>query len=686
MSRMASGIPNIEQNAPIPKEHTRSATKIAQHIYQHYQNALPLRRSHALSWIKVSSIMHGYHYFRTDGGVWRETPASRDPRKVRCVVPVMKPRYRWEHGRVVSNQIGCTVTPTTGRGDQSFYRAEYGQATMNHWVEESCLDGYVKDDIAQHLLYYGMCGLYRYVDEMTGQVCMKSIPGPELFPYPYDARSAQQASGLMHVTLVSEDWLAMQDEMYERRTGQKPEKPMAKQSSGMRTGMYAGSPTIASGQMGGGTQSGALALTVWMKPNPINPRGERMFILNDELYGYVGDLSEFNDPSATYASLPTEIINYSKGPDDFWGSGFCEDLIAPQLEANRQMTIIVRSAIANKPQTYYDSDTVDNKMVQREDASFIPFQGSKAEISNKPPVFHFPAAGFNRDTGTVLQLVDNYADKAVGYESRILFGEQEGRTEGGPATSLLNTNAQTPLQSMMGRLFEALKKSYPHILAMVKRTWPEEKQILVAGRQNMARTMNVARSQIPDSYEVRMVPTPLLPGGRNSMAQTLFAMRQMPSPEGGFELNSREFRRSLTMLDMTPPGLDLSDPDEARISNRISLLINDGKQPGISPADGFNEGEQAIENHRLSVQMLREKILEPGYRMYSPMVKKALLAEYQFHYSLTTGATRHPDAFDNDIEEADAGMVTNYLSAAENDMDSMEGMMTINGVPLGAVQ
>lgn len=683
MSAIASEIPNIEQNAPIPREHRRSATKIAQHLNKQYQNALPLRRPHAIAWMKVASIMHGIHYFRVDNGVWREIPASRDPRKIRAVVPMMKPRYRWEHGRIVSNQIGCTVLPTTGRGNQSYYRAEFGQAVMDHWIEESCLDGHVKDDIAQHWLYYGGCGLYRYIDEQTQQVRIKSIPMPEIFPIPFSARNAQECDGLMHVTVVSEEWLELQDELYERKTGEKPTSPMLKQSGSIRTGMYSGSPTISAGSMGGGTTSGALAITAWMKGHAFAPQGERIFMLNDQVYGHENSLAPFFADGSTYTTLPIELTYYSKSPDDFWPTGFCEDLIAMQMEANRQMTILVRSSISNKPQTYYDSDIIDSKMVQRDDSMFIPFQGSRAEISSKPPVFHFPAQTISRDTGALLTLVDELANKAVGYESRILFGEQEGRTEGGPATSLLNTNAQTPLQSPMNRLYQALKKTYPHVLAMIKRTWGQEKQILVSGQQNLGRYMSISQDQIPDAYEVQLNPTPLMPGGRNAMAQTLFALREMPSPEGTFELKSREFRRSLSLIGMSPPGIDMADPDEQRIAHRIALLINDGKQPGVAPADAVNENEQAIENHRLAAEMLRAKILEPGYRMYGPEVKRALLMEMRYHFNFTYAATRHPDAFDNDIEESDAEMVSRFLDAAENDLDSMEGQVAINGVPVG---
>jgi hypothetical protein len=122
----------------------------------------------------------------------------------------------------------------------------------------------------------------------------------------------------------------------------------------------------------------------------------------------------------------------------------------------------------------------------------------------------------------------------------------------------------------------------------------------------------------------------------------------------------------------------------ARIAYRIGLLINDGARPGAVPYGlRAEEAYLQLEDHRLAVTMLRDRILDPAFSTYSPEVRAALLQELKQHHSQTYGAMNQPDNFDDSILEADSASMERSLLGEENDLNSMAGMASVNGVPLG---
>lgn len=663
--------------APLPTEDQVSPQRMSEFIREQYTNGLAARRPHAIGWIMTQSFLRGVHHFAIDHtGVW--SPILPEEGKDRSVTPVLVPQYRHALGFFNSNSIGVSTVPVAG-GTSPLYRSARAEDILNFWIRETDVPS-VADRVYQLLLTEGTCGLYRFKDPFRQNVYVKALPGSELFPMPYDARDRSEIHGLIHATVVSKQWLQLQDMAYEQATGSPPPKRMADQAGTRMGTMRVDLPTVGSAGMKG-RFDGALVLTAWMEPNEQAPYGEYFFIVNEELFRHATDQETLNQIMPK-GRIPVEILYYDKNPNDFWGTSFCETIIPSQLASDRAATIIERNAKYNRSLTFYYPDRAGALDARREDTPWIPLKENPMSTYNQsrlPPVFHFPARTTGRDNGLVLDLAFQMADRAAGFRSNMIFGQAEGRTESGPAATILNQNATAALTPAMKRLDQGWENTYPEVLDMLHDVWPEKKTIRVAGAGRLGRELVILRNEIPWSDQVIIQPRPTLPGGRQTLAQILFDLRQMPGQDGvqGSAIPEREFRMGLAKLNLLPPGLEIFDKAEARIQTRINLLIGDGRNPAIQPSEPANPGDRLImERHNLAVEMLRDVILDDSFMEYSPQVQSALLKQFEFHFQRLPNKMEQPGQFDDDLEKMDSAQMEEYLAIAEADLDSPEGEFT----------
>jgi hypothetical protein len=676
---MYSDIPQSADVSTLPRDQRRSARDRARFFEEQFQLGLQLRRRHAHQWMRVRAIMSGIHYFDIVGGTLRAKP--REKGKIRGVFPLMDPLYLWGLGRLNSNDVGVTALPATGQGRDSFTRAKLAQAAMSHWLDETnCQE--VFDEANQHLLYYGMVAYLRNADAFQQNVFLIPIPGCELFPIPYDARSPREMDGIMRVTLMPKQWLELQDDLWARQYGKPPTKRMADKAMQVSTHLSHNYLGFASGNQTGSRMQGATCKWIWMKPSQYSPEGECGFMVEDEIVRWKM-ASDAKGPPLINGKLPMEIVYHTKKPDSFWGYGFLENLTNPQLEANRQFTSILKSAQFNRGFAVYDSEVIAANDVLNAEDGFIPRKGGGYEGKGSRSVEHVPPVQMNYETGSILSLVRQVAREAVGMESEVLFGNAAGRVESGRGTGILNTNANIPTVPVIKRISLALKRTYPEVLDLLRTVWPEQKMVQVIGEQNLGQYITLRRDQLPLSREVILTAAPMMANGTQAMLGMAMQLAQTPGDDGkGMMLKNRELRRVMLMLGYQIPGIDLVDEAEQRIQWRINQLIGDGNSPLIPPADARQQPELQWENHALAAEMLRSKILSPGFRQYGPPVQQALMAEMRFHSDAMSPQVQ-PDNFDDQMALDDARRLDNYLDAAELDVFSGEGVMTSNGMPIG---
>jgi hypothetical protein len=600
----------------------------------------------------------------------------------------MKPKYRLELGRLNANEIGVTATPRIGEGARRFYMANRAQAIMSDWADQIDLQD-IYDEQNQHLLYYGMVGLHLYKDELRRQATIEPVPGPQLFPLPFDSTNPRKLDGLMRVQVVTRQWLELQDEILAAKLGHEDFPHMAQEAGQYFRGL--GDSLVGLTSLDDPTSSleGAVLINFWLNPTERNPSGQHGVIVNDRMYRYVSGYDNEGrslallggNQDGQIGKIPIEIIYHTKVSDDFWGYGFCESLIALQRERNRQLSNVIKSAQQNKPFFGYDPNSVDPKDILDSDSILLPIRNATQD--NKPPFWHFPAQAVSRDVGAILNIVSAFTDQAANHESGVLFGRQEGRTEGGPATERLHVNANTPLQTVVQRVERAWSKVFPLALDLLKDMWPDEKVVRTTGRLTLGREIRIKKEDVPWSNEVELTPNPMFAGGRDALLQLLFALRNMPADDGqGPELKSHEFRNALRKMGINIPGLDLHSKEVARNYDRIELLIGDGQTPQIPPASEEKMPELAMEQHNLAISLLKEKMLDISFAFMSPQVRNALFEQIKFHRAMVDPTP--PDQFDDDIERADGQQQEAILKAGEDDLSAFEGQFTVDGIPIGA--
>lgn len=671
-------IPNSDPGAEPRRENRIDSDKLAKYYLDQYERAMALRRSHAKDWTQVLSITSGIHYYQIDQlGNWIPL-AKKNQRDIRARVPIMAPLVTWEHGRLSANRIAFSCVPTTGRGAESFWTAQLAQDVLNHWAEEIQIEGF-DDAVNQDLVYYGGTALYADPLDWAHQVHPCHYPFCDLLPIPFDARTWEEMDGVQRCTIVSRDWLEQQDEITKRNFG-KVLRPMAKASRAVSTNLGGGYAGFSYGFGVRQTVDGAIARWIWRRPNEANPFGEALFMVDDEIHGYVSGQDQYgNNIALANGRIPLHPIYYDKAPHDWWPTGFAERLISMQLEGNRQMNRELRAAVINRGFIGVNTDAgIKLDDIQDSEDGLFAFKASGLADSRAPIAVTAQPSGAGRDTAAVLNLVQQFARMAANYQSDTIFGGAEGRTEGGPAVGLLDSRAQTGIWPVLQRKARAYKRLGADALDGARRVWPQSKKIRVLGPMQVGKEMMLSRESIPASANITIEVAPMVPNGRMGMYGMLRELGALRDETGQSMIKPGEFRTSLAMLGLAPAGLTLFDKPSQRIAYRIGLLINDTQTPAIPPAGQSAGDMQDMEDHKRAVDMLRDVLLDPSTRVYSPAVLKALRDELDFHNRRLDGIVRSVNNFDDGVAENDKLQLEDYLFNSEQ-TSGPTGMMAAVG-------
>lgn len=653
-------VPATKNATSLERDERTDLKKISRWFRDQFERSMTQRRRIARNWVAVRSIMEGYHYYKINAyGVWSIIPPK--PGEIRAVTGLMYATYRRELGRLADNVMTTSVVPKSTKSGGAFYKADRGQIMLNSWIEEADMD-LVWDEFSQHHLMWGMSALYHY--EQNQNMRVEAVPAPELFPLPYYAVSDMNLDGIMRSKIVDRAWI--QDNVPEA------EDKIAKSRSGLsETALYI---TEDVGQWGEYTDA-ALAVWIWMNPAPWAPQGFHALMIEDEIFRY--------RPSPY---VPFEISRYDKHPSRWYGVGLCEKLIAPQKEENRQYTDIIKTSRFNKGRLFVDDETFnindltdsDQQIIRMSDASYM---------GQRDPFKYFPPTPVGKDVDKVMAISQMDANRAAGHESDIIRGKAEGRTESGPSIGILNSNAKAPITPCLQRMYRALKNTYPHILDGISRLWSPDKKISTIGSEEMANEMTLGKDNRPTSEDVIIKPGPIMPMGRSEMVNLLMTMRNMQSDDQGPVISVSEFKRAMRQAGMIPPGVDSVDIKIQRITQKLDQLYNDGQQPGIDVNSRQFAMLEKYEDHRRSTELIKNRMLHPAFRdeqITSPQVVQAFIDLLKLHMEFESGAAGAGDDLGLEVEKLDAAHQEQFLDVQTQDATNNDGIMTIDGVPIGA--
>lgn len=654
-------VPKAADVTSMPRKDRRDLKALAKWFHEQFTKGMAVRRRVARNWIAVRSIMEGYHYYKINAyGVWSIIPKRQG--EIRAVTGLMYAAYRRELGRLVDNVISVSVLPRSARNGMAFYKADRGQVMLNAWNEEIDIEQ-IWDEFSQHHLFWGMSALYRWADEQRLQYRVEAVPGPELLPIPYYVTSDVHLDGIMRSKIVSRQWV-------EDNVPEATDK-LSKQRGGMSESTLYITEDV--GQWGR-EEDAATATWIWMMPSKGLPQGLHALMIEDEIYRY--------EPSS---DIPFEISRYDKHPSRWSGVGFCEKLIAPQKEENRQYTDIIKTARFNKGRLFVDEETFNINDLANSDQQIIKTSDA-AYMGQRRPYDYFAPQSSGSDVGAVMQIAEMDANRASGHESGILRGQAEGRTDSGPSISILNANAKSPLVPALSRMHRALSRTYPHVLDGISKLWPVDKRVTVIGSQDMPQEIVLGKDNRPSSKEVIIKPGPILPMGRSEMVNLLMTWRQMRADDNKPVLTIAEFKRAMRHAGMIPPGVDSVDVVEQRILQKLDELFNDGKTPGININDrNFYEIEK-FEDHRRSIELIKRRMLQPAFRdqqIASIAVQQAFRNLLDIHIQFEMGAPGAADDIGLELEKVDALQQEQFLDIQAQDRFSNDGVMSLDGLPIG---
>ncbi|KPL09543.1 hypothetical protein AMJ71_06130 [candidate division TA06 bacterium SM1_40] len=374
--------------ASLPKDQRLSLKKMARFFWEQYVNGLAARRHHAIAWTMVRSFMRGIHYFGFNkAGQW--FIIRRKEGEIRAVTPVLRSQVRHILGFLASNPLGVSTIPVAG-SSTSLYKSERTRDILTGWIDDADVHSFASRANGLFLLE-GMVGFHRYIDAFRKNVFLRALPASEMFPIPYDAKDPSEMHGLMHVSLVTRQWLELQDENYERVMGRPPINRMADRAKSHDLGMRLDLPSVGAGGSGG-KLDGALGITVWMRGNEKMPSGEYVFMLGERIYRYSSDL---NVPEIVKFLMPkgmepVEVARYDENPDDWWGSGPAEAMLASQFSMDRQMTHLEKSARSNRAWTFVDSNVVNVADLGDEDSPLVQMNQDRLEPPSRYRRTWFP--------------------------------------------------------------------------------------------------------------------------------------------------------------------------------------------------------------------------------------------------------------------------------------------------------
>lgn len=672
-------IPSSDDIPSLPKDIRRDAKQISGWTREHLEHSISSREHLERMWIRVESYMEGFHYFVIDRtGQWR--PKAVAEGEVRSTVPHMRNIYRRELGRFTENILTVQGFPRSPNNPMAFYEAQRAAVMINAWQEEIDFTDVYEEWISD-TLYYGLSALYHYGDPFRQQVFPESWPAWELHPIPWNATRDNELQGFMRAKLMSRDWI-------EQNLGkQAAEKAGRTSRFGPRVGTAPIGNAIGS-TWGGRNHESAEVMWVWLLPSKQIPSGQHYILVEDEMFGYQATDQQGQPITGALSTgkFPFELLRYTKHSNNFYGMSCLASVLGAQAEADRAWSKVVRASRLRDGLMFYKDDAFDTNDLFNYDNQCIPYDEG---AYGKPEEFIkiVPPAPLGAEVGATLTISQEMGRQAVGHESDLLRGKAEGRVESGPAARILHVNAQSPIAPTFTRVRRGLKNHFKAVLPKLNEVWPDNKRISVIGQYDLPSELTLTKEGRPDPENVILQPSPLMPAGKMENFNLLLQLRQMAGDDKKPEISSAEFRRGLASIGMNPPGLSIVSKKDQRIRQRVAELFNDGQTPGKFFNDDVERDLIVLEDVEALHDALVEKILDPGFRASaSDEVKTAFLEVLKDVRKPLLQGGETDDRFDEnlDLEAHDARRAEEFLDGVEQDPNSVDGIMTHQGVPIGA--
>lgn len=259
--------------------------------------------------------------------------------------------------------------------------------------------------------------------------------------------------------------------------------------------------TVRDSRSQGNNTSGRLRGQVWLytcfdRPCPKYPEGRVTVIASNDYK--VLDVQEGLDYELPNGESHTGVIyfHWRRLLDRFYSRAWIEPLKDPQRALNNDVTVSDEIVARGGPKVFLrEQDLVENPQG-------LPMEVVRMKDNAQPPFF-FQGIGLPPALAERRQaLLDNLAHAATISDVRLGINPQNADTYS--ALALLNEN-ESGKRSYIRR---AHKRSIARLVELgvhdIRKYWPEEKQILVVGDEDVVTKKTFAKAQIPDFYMAKV--------------------------------------------------------------------------------------------------------------------------------------------------------------------------------------
>ena len=230
------------------------------------------------------------------------------------------------------------------------------------------------------------------------------------------------------------------------------------------------------------------------------------------------------------------------------------------------------------------------------------------------------------------------------------------------AVNRLLSQTEMPNEPFFQRTKQSLEIVFERVLDILSETWDEATWVSVVGPFDMPTSVKVGAKELPNSAEIKVMVSQLVPTSRISTLQILNMLR------GNKDIGAGEYKRALVANGLEPEGIELVDSEEQFAMSKILWVYSDGQKPRP-----YEEGPDfQLEPHRVIVKLIRKFVNRLDYKLEtSPEVKEELQRVLLTHQQVLAGQLgrlRAQVAFENeDVDRFDRELARDEdLLGAEN--------------------
>lgn len=636
---------NVSPEAPTttsemvpPAQVTMEVTELGKWIHAQVDHILTNRRAIEIDWIKCRHILNGHHRLATDLMMGYVVPEEEDD-EIHAHTNLMLNRYRRELGRRLSAPIKINATPRLLEHPTAFQRARVTRLALQHWMETSRFQS-TFDQFNQTILRMDMAAFLVEQNDLGTSARVSIISAADLFPLPALSTGLEDAEGLNYRKFLSETTLKQLVEQGKLKAD------VLSQITKTSTADSVGSPFLSlGGNLASRDIKGAIANFFYFFPSAKWPRGMHGMSIGTKIYA-INTID--GEPSLPIGGPPIPVWD-QKTDSDFYGDSFCSALVSLNLEDNRQLSNEIAISEVNRHAgwTFVPEDVMSTNDFQSRLGGFIPYKTQQFGVNQRDPFFQVRPPQIGPESSLVSRRIANEADETAS-QSGVNRGEGPGRVDSDQAINRLLAQTEMPNEPFFQRTRVALEVMLERVLDILSVTWDEATWVSVVGPFDLPQSVQIGAGELPNSLEMRVQVSQLVPTSRIATLQILNMLRASK------DIGPGDYKRALIANGLEPLGVELTDPEEQFAVSKVLWVYNDGKEPRQ-----YIEGPDfQLEPHKAIVKQIRRFVNRLDYKIQtSEEVKTELQRVLLTHQQVLAGQLgrlRAQVAFENeDIDRFD---------------------------------